>query len=101
MTTLIVSLIPSPARAEEGVRFRPAVTSDRGLVASISDFASAVGIDVLNRGGNAIDAAVATVFAVGVARPDMGGIGGSGFLVYRGANKRTAALDFRETSSAR
>ncbi|HEX2029827.1 MAG TPA: gamma-glutamyltransferase, partial [Actinomycetota bacterium] len=100
LTTLLVGLIPAPASAEEGVRFREAVTSTRGVVASISDLASAVGIDVLDRGGNAIDAAVATVFAVGVVRPDFGGIGGAGFLVYRGANNRTEALDFRETSSA-
>jgi gamma-glutamyltranspeptidase/glutathione hydrolase len=97
---VLLSLIPSPAQAKEGTRFREAVTSTEGVVASISDYASAVGVDVLDRGGNAIDAAVAMVFAVGVARPDFGGIGGGGFLLYRGADKRTAALDFREESPA-
>lgn len=105
-TALVGSLVvPPDAGGHDGTvhgsRYRDAVVSDNGgVVASISDYASAVGIDILNRGGNAVDAAVAMVFAVGVARPDSGGIGGGGFLVYRGANDRLAALDFRETAPA-
>jgi gamma-glutamyltranspeptidase/glutathione hydrolase len=53
---------------------------------------------VLQGGGNAIDAAVASVFAVGVTRPELCGIGGGGFLVHRRADGVTAALDFRETA---
>jgi gamma-glutamyltranspeptidase/glutathione hydrolase len=86
------------AQATEGTKFQDSVKSSQGVVASISDYSSAVGIDVLNRGGNAVDAAVAMVFAVGVARPDYGGIGGSNFLIYRSAKGQTAALDFREIS---
>lgn len=81
------------AEAAEGRRFRPAVTSAGGVVASISRQASAIGIDVLNAGGSAADAAVAMVFAVGVARPDFGGIGGQGMLVYRRADEQVFALD--------
>ncbi|HYF24871.1 MAG TPA: gamma-glutamyltransferase, partial [Baekduia sp.] len=59
--------------------------------------ASEAGLDVLRQGGNAIDAAVTTVFAVGVSQPQLCGIGGGGFLVYRSGDGRTATtLDFRE-----
>ena len=102
LMVVVLGLIAAPAEAghDAGTKFRPAVTGTRGVVASISKLASDVGVDVLNRGGNAIDAAVAMVFAVGVARPDYGGIGGDGFLVYRGADGPSAALDFRETAPA-
>jgi gamma-glutamyltranspeptidase/glutathione hydrolase len=55
---------------------------------------------MLEAGGNAVDAAVATVFAVGVAAQESCGIGGGGFLLYRGADGTAAALDFRETAPA-
>src|SRR5437764_481461 len=61
---------------------------------------SKVGIRVLAEGGNAVDAAVATVFAVGVVAQESCGIGGGGFLLYRSADGTTAALDFRETAPA-
>ena len=73
-------------------------TSNGGVVASLSQQASDVGVAVLDAGGNAMDAAVAMVFAVGVTRPDEGGIGGGGFLLYRSNNNEVAALDFRETA---
>ena len=60
-----------------------------------------MGRAVLEQGGNAVDAAAAITFALNVARPQSCGIGGGGFLVYRSAKGRTAALDFRETAPAR
>ncbi|MBW3661480.1 MAG: gamma-glutamyltransferase family protein [Actinobacteria bacterium] len=83
--------------AGEGSRFRSAVTSSGGVVSSLSTQSARAGIGILDAGGNAIDAAVATVFAVGVTRPEFCGIGGGGFLVYRGADGEVASLDFRET----
>lgn len=77
-----------------GSRYEPASRSARGVVATESAIAATVGRRVLADGGNAVDAAVATVFAVGVARPEMCGIGGRGFLLYRGARGNAAALDF-------
>ena len=77
-----------------GSLFREAVRSKRGVVASASDVASEVGVDVLDAGGNAMDAAVATAFALSVARPDLAGIGGGGGLVYRSADGEAATLDF-------
>jgi gamma-glutamyltranspeptidase / glutathione hydrolase len=91
--------VPGPPTvwAKEGSRFGSLSTasSNGGVVASISWQASKVGINVLDRGGNAIDAAVATLFALGVVRPDMAGIGGDGMAVLRMADGRIAALDFR------
>ena len=68
------------------------------MISSESTAASEVGLKVLDAGGNAMDAAVAATFALGIARPQSCGLGGGGFLVYRGANGETAALDFRETA---
>ena len=90
----------SVATADQGTRFRPAVTSAGGVLATESIQAARVGRDILNEGGNAVDAAVATVFAMSVTRPQSCGIGGGGFMVYRSAGGGTAALDFRETAPA-
>ena len=87
---------PVGADAKEGSGYRDGVRSAGGVVAAESRPAAEAGLAVLDAGGNAIDAAVTTVFAIGVTRPEMCGIGGGGFLVYRSAKGRTAALDFRE-----
>jgi gamma-glutamyltranspeptidase/glutathione hydrolase len=75
--------------------------SQTGMVASDSPEASRIGAEVLKSGGNAFDAAVATSFALGVARPQSTGLGGGGFMVaYVAKEKRFVALDFRETAPA-
>lgn len=72
-----------------------------GAVASGHPEASQVGAQVLGEGGNAVDAAVATILAMGIARPDSSGLGGGGFMVYRRASDgRVFALDFREVAPA-
>ena len=78
-------IVRGSAGATEGTRYRRAVSSRRGVVATVSRQAGRVGIRILKQGGNAVDAAVATILAVGVTRPDLCGIGGGGFLAYRGA----------------
>lgn len=70
------------------------------MVISASDIASQVGARVLKGGGNAVDAAVATAFALAVTHPTAGNIGGGGFLLYRASNGQAAAYDFRETAPA-
>jgi gamma-glutamyltranspeptidase/glutathione hydrolase len=72
----------------------------RELVVSESQIASRVGADVLAAGGNAIDAAVATAFALAVTHPQAGNIGGGGFIVYRPASGEPVAYDFREIAPA-
>ena len=67
-----------------------------GMVSTTDRVASEVGAEVLRRGGNAVDAAVAIHFALAVVNPEAGNIGGGGFMVVRMADGQTAALDFRE-----
>src|SRR3954469_3945881 len=88
LSLLLLGLVavPTAATAKEGSRFHPATQSRLGVVATESPAASLVGRDVLEHGGNAVDAAAATVFALNVARPQSCGIGGGGFAVYRQAN---------------
>ena len=72
------------------------VRASTGMVVSQHWLASEVGRDVLAAGGNAIDAAIATGFALAVVHPTAGNIGGGGFMVVRFPNGQTTAIDFRE-----
>ncbi|MCA8977161.1 MAG: gamma-glutamyltransferase [Planctomycetes bacterium] len=67
-----------------------------GVVVTAEPHATRIGLDVLRRGGNAVDAAVAVALTLAVTHPQAGNLGGGGFLVLRMANGTTAALDFRE-----
>lgn len=73
---------------------------DHGAVVTAHPLASDVGVDVLKKGGNAVDAAIAVQFALAVVYPNAGNIGGGGFMVYRGADGEVNALDFREKAPA-
>ena len=68
----------------------------RGMVVSVSPLASKVGLSILKKGGNAIDAAVATGFALAVTYPGAGNIGGGGFLIAQLKGNQSIAYDFRE-----
>ncbi|MGD2122446.1 MAG: gamma-glutamyltransferase [Gemmatimonadota bacterium] len=70
--------------------------ASNGMVVSANSIASRVGAEVLEAGGNAVDAAIATGFALAVVHPTAGNIGGGGFMVIRFPDGRTTALDFRE-----
>ena len=75
---------------------RKPVYAKNGMVVSTSMRASEVGRDILKQGGNAIDAAVATAFALAVVWPSAGNIGGGGFIIYHGDDGMVTAFDFRE-----
>nr|WP_233555518.1 gamma-glutamyltransferase [Pontibacter oryzae] len=68
------------------------------MVVSAHPEASRVGMEIMRKGGNAYDAAIATQFALAVAFPVAGNIGGGGFMVYRSATGETGSLDYRETA---
>src|SRR6476659_1971528 len=72
------------------------VVCKNGAVVSAHALASKVGVAILKKGGNAVDAAIATQLALAVVYPGAGNIGGGGFMVARLANGETLALDYRE-----
>ena len=69
-----------------------------GMVVSDSRIASDIGIQILKQGGNAIDAAIATAFALEVTFPQAGNIGGGGFMLFSNAKGKVTSIDFRETA---
>jgi gamma-glutamyltranspeptidase/glutathione hydrolase len=80
---------------------RKGVVAKNGMVASAHPEASRVGVEILQAGGNAIDAAIAVQFALAVVHPSAGNIAGGGFLVYRDKSGSTSSIDFREKAPAK
>ena len=78
-----------------------AVQGKQGMVVSVSGPASDVGVAVLQKGGNAVDAAVAVAFALAVTHPAAGNIGGGGFMLVHPPTGQTAFFDYRETAPGR
>ena len=76
------------------------VSAEHGMVVTAHRLASEAGVEVLQKGGNAIDAAIAVAYALAVTFPEAGNIGGGGFMTIRLADGRQTFLDFRETAPA-
>lgn len=94
---LCISLVLPGVTTSARESFGRDAKSKNGMVASAHPLASQVGVDILKAGGNAIDAAVAVGFALGVLEPNASGLGGGGFMLVRFAKTgETAFIDFRE-----
>jgi gamma-glutamyltranspeptidase / glutathione hydrolase len=79
---------------------REPVRAKHGMVASTNQVASRVGVGVMKRGGNAVDAAIAVAFALAVTHPSAGNLGGGGFMMIRLKDGKTTAIDYREMAPA-
>src|SRR5665811_454790 len=104
---IVASCLPAAAQERRGIYTPPAadaihaVVAEHGMVVAQEKIAAGIGADLLRRGGNAVDAAVATGFAMAVTYPRAGNIGGGGFMVIHSAERHEdVAIDYRETAPA-
>jgi gamma-glutamyltranspeptidase/glutathione hydrolase len=96
VTWMLVAQLAQPVALAQ----RAPVEARHGMVVSANELASGIGVDIMKRGGNAADAAVATGIALAVVYPRAGNLGGGGFATVRLANGKATTIDFRETAPA-
>ena len=98
--TLLVTCLAAALTITAGASSVP-IRAQKGMIASQNEMASRIGADAIAAGGTAVDAAVATAFALAVTHPTAGNIGGGGFIVYRPAGGDAVTYDFREKAPAK
>ncbi|WP_317191653.1 gamma-glutamyltransferase [Fulvivirga sediminis] len=94
---IIIAISCNPPEASESLQVQGTI-ADSAMVVSAHPLATEVGLKILHKGGNAVDAAIAVQFALAVVYPVAGNIGGGGFMIYRDKDGNTDALDFREAA---
>ena len=99
-SAIVLAIVLAVARPPVAGAAAAPVAARHGLVACDHHLAAEAGARVLREGGNAVDAAIATAFALAVVYPQAGNLGGGGFLLYHDAQGRAASYDFREAAPA-
>src|SRR6202050_4062059 len=100
LSTLLLILAFAVALSPVAQASSHPVHAQHAIVVSVHELASRAGSDIMQAGGNAIDAAVATGFALAVVHPPAGNLGGGGFMLIRMADGKTHFLDYREKAPA-
>ncbi len=93
---LIITVISCKTKAPFSYSLQKSAIADQTMVVSAHPLASEIGLEILKKGGNAVDAAIAVQYALAVVYPVAGNIGGGGFMVVRMSDGMTNTLDFRE-----
>lgn len=95
-TVLLILLISLNCFGQKEIQHTTGLIADKAMVVSAREEASKIGVEIMQKGGNAFDAMIATELALAVAYPFAGNIGGGGFMVFRKANGEVGSLDYRE-----
>lgn len=98
LLSFVLPLTSLPRRADAAAP--GPVRTRHAMVASQHELASKIGVDIMKKGGNAVDAAIAVGLALAVVYPEAGNIGGGGFMLYRQSTGQTHAIDYREMAPA-
>ena len=96
----LLALVTSSSPPAWGAAMRP-VHAQHAMVTSVHELASRAGVEMIEAGGNAVDAAVAVGFALAVVHPQAGNLGGGGFMLIRTADGQTHFIDYREQAPAK